>query len=546
MKAREAFHLWLERREVRRLFGNPGSTEVPMLVGLPARVRFTLGLQEAAVVAMADGYAQAAGRPALVELHAAPGLGNAIGALFTAWKNRTPMVVAVGQQDSRHLHLEPLLAADMAEMARGAVKGVVEPARPEDVAAAFERAWRLASTPPGGPVVVVVPSDFWDGPAESGMAEAGRVEAPGTPPHEAVEELARRLRGAGSPALVVGAAVDRAGAAGLAVELAERLGAAVWGDPLGPRASFPRDHPLYRGELMPGAPRIAQALLGSDFVLVVGAPAFLVYPFLPGPLVPPGSELWLLTDDPAEAARAVAERVLLGGVRASLEALLERVGEEQRGPEGLPPRGGLAERAWQRAEAARARGRMGVPFVLETLRALLERPLAAGEEGWLVVDEAVSASPLVRRWLATEPGGYLTAASGGLGWGLAAAVGAKLARPERRVLAVVGDGAFLYAPQALWTASQEGVALPVVVLDNGGYAILKSYAAAYYPGRADATPGLELPGLDPVRLAEALGGRGVRVEAPADLAPALAGAMEARGPFVVDVAVDRSVPHLFE
>jgi benzoylformate decarboxylase len=544
MTAREAFHRWLEWRQVRRIFGNPGSTEVSMLVDLPSSVRFTLGLQEAVVVGMADGYAQATGGPALVELHAAPGLGNAIGALYTAWKNRTPLVVAVGQQDSRHLHREPLLAADLAAMARAAVKEVMEPTYAGDVPGAFERAWRLALAPPNGPVVVAVPSDFWDGPAET--PEVAQVDGLGPPATGALDALVKRLRDAERPALVVGAAVDRAGAAELAVELAERLGAAVWSEPLGSRAAFPHEHPLYRGELAPAAPRIAQALLGRDFVLVIGAPVFRLYPYWPGPLVPPGTDLWLLTDEPPEVAPAAAHRILVGGIRASLEQLLHRLGEAQRAPHDLSPARPLVDRAWQRAEAARLRERMGVPFVLEMLRTVLDGSQAGGRERWVVVDEAVSASPLVRRWLAGPPGSYLTAASGGLGWGLPAAVGVNLGRPDRRALVVVGDGALHYAPQALWTAAREGLALPVIVLNNGAYAILKSYTDAFYPGRVGATPGLDTPDLDPVRLAEALGAAGVRVQTSDELLPALVQATQATGPFVVDVAVDRAVPRLFE
>lgn len=533
MNAREAVFEWLAARGVSHLFGNPGSTEIPMLVGLPPAVRYVLGLHESVVVAMADGYAQATGRPALVSLHAAPGLGNAIGALFTARKNRAPLVVVAGQQDTRHLLLEPLLAADLVAMARPVVKWAVEVANPADVPAALEQGWHQAASPPPGPVFVSVPANFWDAPAVP--ATPRRLEPPGAP--RGVAELADALARASRPALVFGPGVGRAGpqAVEAAVTVAERLGSDVYADPIGSRAGFPTDHPLFRGMLLPAAPRLAQALAGYDVVAVFGAPLFLTYPYLPGPLLPPGVRAFLVTDDPAEAARSPAAVSLIGDVGSVLAELAHRLPARVYSP---PSRAG--EQARLRADAARARPRLGAAYVLYTLGRLL--PPEA-----VVVDEAISASPLLRQYVPVRrSGGYFTAGSGGLGWALPAAVGLKLAWPDRPVVAVVGDGSFHYAPQALWTAAREGLAVSVVVLDNGGYAILKSYAAAFYPGLAARVPGLDVPGAGIAEMARALGASAEQVDAPEALEGALTRVLEARGgPAVAVVAVDREVPRLF-
>lgn len=534
MNVREAFFAWLRAREVTCLFGNPGSTEIPMLVGLPPDVRYVLGLQEAVVVAMADGYAQATGRPAVVSLHAAPGLGNAVGALFTARKNRSPLVVLAGQQDSRHLLQEPLLAADLVAMARPVVKWAAEVADPASVPAAIEQAWHHAMAAPPGPAFLSVPSNLWDMPAP-GPAPLRRVETVAVPPE--VSALVDALAGATRPALVVGAGVARGGpqAREAAVAVAELLGCDVYADPIGSRAGFPTDHPLFRGMLLPAAPRLAQALAGYDVVAVFGAPLFLTYPYLPGPVVPPGVRTYLVTDDPAEAARSAATVSLVADPGAVLGELARRLPAR-----AYPPPSRAAEDARLRADAARARRRMGVAYVLHTLGRLL--PPDA-----VVVDEAISASPLLRQHVPVRQGGdYFTAASGGLGWALPAAVGIKMAWPDRPVVAVVGDGSFHYAPQALWTAARESVAVSVVVLDNGGYAILKSYAAAFYPTGADRVPGLDVPAPGIAEAARALGAVAERVEEPDALESTLARVLRPEGgPAVAVVAVDREVPRLF-
>lgn len=529
MNVREAVFDWFERREIRYLFGNPGSTELPFLVGFPQGVRYVLALQESIAVAMADGYAQAGGRPAIVNLHAAPGLGNAMGVLYTAAKNHAPLVVTTGQQDTRHLLLEPLLYADLVSMARPVVKWAYEVAHPSDVPAALEQAYLLAASPPPGPVFLSIPVNFWDAPSEP--VPLRQLNSPSAP--QGLETLGEALAQAVKPALVIGAGVDRARAWEEAVQLAERLGCAVFGAPIGSRIGFPTDHPLYRGMVLPAAPRLVQALSGHDVIVVIGAPLFLLYPYLPGPLVPAGSRAFLLTDDPAEAARAPAEAAFVGDLKAGLKLLLQKVPAREY---SMPSR--AAEEARNRAEAARARSRMGATYVLHTLARHL--PPEA-----IILDEAVSASLCLRAFVPIRrPGGYYTSASGGLGWAMPAALGVKLACPHRPVIAVIGDGSALYSIQALWTAAYEGIKVVYLILNNAGYTILKSFTKAFYPGLEGTVPGLEVPLLDLVPIAQGMGLQAERVEKPDELEEALQRALNAPGAYLLDVQIDRTVPSL--
>jgi benzoylformate decarboxylase len=237
MNIREATFEWMQARGIRYIFGNPGSTELPFLVNLPDGVRYVLALQESIALAMADGYAQASGQPALVNLHVAPGLGNAMGVLFTALKNRAPLIVTCGQQDTRHIFHEPLLSGDLVGMARPVTKWAYEVKHAADVPDALEQAYHLAMTPPRGPVFVSIPMNFWDAPAEPPRLKT--LYAPDAP--QGLEAVAEALASAQKPALVCGAGVGGAGAVAEAVALAERLGCAVYHAPLNSRMGIPHE-----------------------------------------------------------------------------------------------------------------------------------------------------------------------------------------------------------------------------------------------------------------------------------------------------------------
>ncbi|TBH16056.1 thiamine pyrophosphate-binding protein [Thermus thermamylovorans] len=524
MKARESAHRWLQEREISFVFGNPGSTELPFLLGLEKASRYVLALHEGVAVAMAEGYAQASGQVAFVNLHAAPGLGNAIGALYSALKNRSPLLVTVGHQDRRHLFREPLLSGPLLEMARSVSKAVWEVHRGEDLPEALERAYHLALTPPRGPVVAVLPMDLWE--EEAAPPRLKTLLPPGAP--QGLEALASALSRAENPALILGGGSQAPAARKAALRLVEALPAVVFSDPIGPRHPFPTSHPLYRGVLPPVAAQLRNQLAPHDLVLVVGAPCFLLYPYTPGPPIPEGSHVVLLTDDPAEAARAEAHEVYLGDVAEGLRLLAGAVR-----PSGRP---------WPSRPPSPPSPPAPLPSGPRGLNPLyvVER-LAQALTGRFVVDEAISLSPPFRKALKVEEGRYLHSASGGLGFAPAAAVGAALA--GEAVAAVVGDGAFLFAPQALYTAKVHGLDVAFIVLNNAGYGILKGFAEALYPGQGERVPGLSLSGVDFLLLAQAFGVQGWRADTPEALEEGLA--YMGQGPFLLEIRLDPTPHRIF-
>ena len=506
------------------VFGNPGSTELPFLRDLPDDFRYVLGLQEAPVLGMAEGYARGTGRAALVNLHTGPGLGNAMGNIVTAWHNKTPLVVTAGQQDRRHIALEPLLTGKLVDLARPYVKRSHEPYRAEDVPRELHRAYHTAMQSPQGPVFVSIPMSDWDVEAEP--FEAREVSHRSAPDPGALNEVARLLAEARRPAIVAGPGVERSGAFYDAVELAEKARVEVWADPNSPLNGFPQDHPLFAGHLVLAQKKLAELLSPYDLVLVLGAQVFQYYPYIPGPVVEGGTKLVQITDDPEEANGAAAGTSIVGDVGLAIRGLLEALPEVTRSSPAPKERPSVPE----------ASNPMSVDYVMHTLAEVLP-------EDAMIADESASSKAKFHKYVRPgSPGGYLTSAAGGLGYCLPAAVGLKLANPNRPVVCVIGDGSVMYSVQALWSAAQYGADILVVVINNRGYSILKGFRDAL--GIPDTVPGLDLPDLDIVRVAEGLGVAGETIESPDALKEALERGLMGGSPHLLNVLVDPTVPKL--
>ncbi|HEV8561167.1 MAG TPA: benzoylformate decarboxylase [Actinophytocola sp.] len=501
------------------VFGNPGTTEIGFLRDWPSDFRYILGLQESVVVAMADGYAQAAGVPVLVSLHSAGGVGHALGHVFTAYRQRTPMIVLAGQQ-VRSL-LQPgeafLAAEDAALFPRPYVKWSCEPARAADVPAAIARAYHVATQPPYGPVFVSVPADDWDAEAEPVPPRpriAGYAADPG-----ALAELAAALANSGRPAIVVGPGVDGDGAVPDVVALAEKSRAGVWASPMSWRSSFPEDHPLFQGFLPPEERGTAELLAGYDLVLVLGAPVFTYHVFR-GAATVPLPPLYQISEDEQLLARAQAGTGIRATVRGAVRALTEAIPlaeRERPSPLARPPR--PPERA---------------PIPASYVCAELAEVLP--EDAILV--EEIPSHIMVRRAhlpVRARGTGLLATASGTLGYALPAAIGAALGRPDRTVVALLGDGSAMYSIQALWTAVQHRVPVTFVILDNTQYAAVRILAEN--DGGAKV-PGVDLGGIDFVALAAGMGCATHLVEHAHDVRPALTKALADDRPTLVHIKVD--------
>src|SRR4051812_44769804 len=334
----------LRAHGITTMFGNPGSTELPMLADFPDDFRYVLGLQEAVVVGMADGFAQASRTTGFVNLHTAPGMGNAMGGLFNAQANHSPLVITAGQQARSLMTLQANLTnRDATRMPHPLVKWSYEPPRAEDVPHAIARAIHIASLPPKGPAFVSIPMDDWHAEVDDdavAQVTKRRVVGAAAPAEGEINDLATRLEEATNPVLIAGPDIDASGAWELAVDLAEKQKLPVWASPApgGGRLGFPENHPQFRGVLPPAIGPLSETLAGHDFVLVVGASVFSYYPNIPGALLAEGTQLVAITSDPDEAQRAPMGDAVVADVRATLGELVDAVTESDRElPEPLPP-----------------------------------------------------------------------------------------------------------------------------------------------------------------------------------------------------------------
>lgn len=492
------------------LFGNPGSTELPMLKAMP--FPYVMGLNEAVVMGMADGYARSTGKAALVNLHSSAGTGHSLGNLFTAWKNNAPIVVTAGQQARSILPYDPFLGAERpTEFPRPYVKFAIEPARPEDVPLALARAFAIALTPPMGPVFVSIPVDDWE--RECQMPALPALCLRTFPDPAGIAQIAAMLEGAKNPALVLGTGAANSGAWHAAIALAEKAGLSVWAAPYAARETFPEDHPQFAGFLAAWRDQIRDALAPHDAILVAGAPVFTYHVEGSGPHWPEGASLMALSDDPQHLSNLPGGGGILGDVRGGLEALAAH----------LPSRP-FTGKSHQLIDPAPD---MTAAYVLSRVAAL--RPASA-----VIVEESPTArGPEHVTLPITREGGFYTCASGGLGYSLPASIGIALGQSDK-VIAILGDGSAMYTIQGLFTAFQEQANVSFCIMNNAAYAALTGFSGEF---GMNHVPGCDLAGLDFSLLAEAQGLPARVVDQVADLDAALAWSLAQAGPSLLDIRI---------
>jgi benzoylformate decarboxylase len=529
---RDATLKLLRDLDLTTIFGNPSHTEMKLFESWPDDIRFVMGLHEASVVSMADGYAQATGKPSLVMINGGPGLGNAMGSVYTAASAHTPMVILGGQQARKMLLGEPFLKArDATLLPAPYIKWSGEPARPQDVPELLAKAYNIAAQPPHGPVFVAVPEDDWVRPAADVDVPLHTVRSAVVPDQAALAELAGALSAAQRPGIVAGPVVDKQGARRDLVALAEKLGAQVWGSPVWPRSSFPETHPLFAGVLPPIPEMIAERLSRHDLVVIFGSPAFTLFTasdlFSTQPAGLDTSSVWNLsgetrflhvTDDPEAAAWSMAETSFVCPPGPAIAGLIPLVQERERPP------------------APRARAEYPVPPPSEPITQAYLFHLLGQElpEDAAVFEELPIARADFHEQIPLGPSNsYYATASGALGFPFAGAVGYGLARPDQRVVVVTGEGSAQYTLHSLWTAAQHNVPVTYVIPNNSGYLSLKYYLQDQEAWRS----GWDLSGVNMAALAQGFGCPAQRIESPDDLPEAIKDALNCDGPMLLDVVV---------
>jgi benzoylformate decarboxylase len=545
LSGRAAFLSLLHSEGVDTLFGNPGTTELAIMeaLGRQSDIRYVLGLQEAIVVAMADGYARASNRLAACNVHVAPGLGNAMGSLYNAKFYGSPLLITAGQHEQGHGLTEPMLYDPLLPIAQPMVKWAAEVTRLEDLPRIVRRAAKVATTPPTGPVFISLPGDILDAEGAVDLGTPTRVNAATRPSDAALERLAERLLQAGSPALIAGHELCTRDALAEAARIAELLGAAVYQQTVPYATHFLSEHPAFLGQLTRNQKQVRDALSRFDLLVFLGADQLRMSLYSPVDALPQGARIVQIGERDWEIAKnypcEVAIKADVKETLAALAGVLERRRSADQAAQAARRLSGLAQENWT---VKRER------LVREVLPAADTRPIdprylmmriaqAVPPEAVVVDEGLVSAFSLLSFLPLRDAHGYYGLASGGIGFAMAGAIGIGLALRSRPLLAIVGDGSAMYSIQALWTAANLKLPLTYLITNNRGYRILKERLRALRGAERFIGMDLREPEIDFVALAQSMGVPARRIERADDIVPALQAALRSGAPSLLDVRV---------
>ena len=538
----------LDSEGVEYIFGNPGTTELPLIDALmgATSLRYVLALQEASVVAMADGYAQAAGRPGFVNLHTAGGLGHGMGNLLNAQVAGTPLVVTAGQQDSRHALMDPLLFGDLVSIATPSVKWAREVTKADQLPVLLRRALHDCDAAPSGPVFLSLPMDMME---DVTSVDTGRPSTIDIHPVAGSLDLLAELLAEAAPgrlAIIAGDEVWTNGATAQTVALAEALGAPVYGSSWPAHLPFPTAHPLWSGNLPTRASEIAAELAPFDAVFALGGKSLITILYSDTSAVPDRCQVFQLSSDVRDLGRSYHTRLSVqGDVRASLDALLPplrvRLAPRRAELDEAAAQQGSRRRTQRAALQARAEREAAWPVTSPLVAA--REVLRAMPPGTPIIDEAIATSALLRGLLHDQvPRRYGLVRGGALGWGLPAAAGCSLGIGREPVVCLLGDGAAMYSPQALWTMAHERLPVTVVVMNNREYNVLKNFMRGqshYLSAASNRFIAMDLvdPAIDFLALATSMGVEARRVDRACDIAGAVAAGIASGRPNLIELPI---------
>ncbi len=539
---RSAFLELLIDEGVTHLFGNPGTTELAIMEAVPRypKLRYVLGLQEAVVVGMADGYARASRRLAACNLHCTPGLGHAMGALYSAKFSGSPVIVTAGQYEIGYGLQEPMLYEPLVPIAQPLVKWAVEVPRVQDLPRIVRRAAKIALAPPAGPVFISLPGSILDDEADLDLGRATRVETAVRPSDAVVRSIAARMIAARDPVIIAGRELADRDAFGAAAELAELLGAAVYQEPVPYNARFPAEHRAHMGDLTRNQRKVRETLTQHDLLVCLGADLLRMSPYSPVEPLPEAIDVVHITERDWELGKNYpTEAAVRADVKETLDALLPVVRSLRTSQQAAQAEERLARLIPRNWSAQRDRAREGVPLSKPIDPRLVGMGIADALTGdTIVVEEAISSAAALSAFLPmNRADSYYGLASGGLGFAMAGAIGISLARPGRPVVAAVGDGSAMYTIQALWTAAHLELPITYVIFNNRSYRIIKERLVANRGSERFVGMDLKDPEIDFVGVARGLGVAAQRVTEPGDLREVLRAAIASGKPNLVDVAV---------
>jgi benzoylformate decarboxylase len=542
---RQAFVELLISEGVTHLFGNPGTTELPIMQALPdyPGLKFILGLQESVVMGMADGYARASRQLTAANVHVAPGLGNAMGALYNAKFSGSPVILTAGQQEQGHGLLEPLLYDDLTSMAAPLVKWSIEVTRLQDLPRIMRRAAKIAMTPPTGPVFISLPGDILNEIAEIDMGQSVRIDHRVRPSDKSLDELANALLSAKNPVIISGQELSSQQAFVDASALATLLGAGVFQESVPFSATFPTSHPQYLGMLTRSQENVRKTLDPFDLVLCLGADLLRMSVYSPVEPLPNHSRVLHLSERSWELGKNYrTELALQANVCETLSVLLPLL--RSRIDTKYKEQAQIRAKALEQQNWAVTRNKLTTQVLMQSSM----RPMSASTfvmhttnqltPDVIVVEEALTSTQSLPQYLHQHyPDSFFGLASGGLGFAIPGAVGVSMAKPGRPVVAIVGDGSAMYGIQGLWSAAHFKLPITYVIANNKGYRIIKERLVSMQG--SDRFIGMDMndPAINYCQLAQSMGMGSIKVSDPADLDAALKAGIQSGKPNLIEVVV---------
>ena len=547
MTGRQAFIKLLLDEGVTHLFGNPGTTELAIMEAVPQfpELTYVLGLQESIVVGMADGFARASNQLVACNLHCAPGLGHAMGAIYNAKFSGSPLLITAGQYEVGYGLQEPLLYEPLVPIAAPLVKWAFEVTRIEDLPRIIRRAAKIARTPPMGPVFISLPGSVLDEEAEIEFGFPTLVDAGVRPSDRALQDIAQKLLAAKKPVIVAGREIANADLFAEACELAELLGAAVYQESVPYNARYPSSHPTCMGDLTRNQKKVRQTLEQYDFLLCLGADLLRMSPMSTVEPLPPEMPVMHITEREWELGKNYSTATAVrADVKETLLALLPVLRSMRSAEQAKQAQARLADLTTRNWSANRAKMHAELESSASTTpidqRYLVRQIVDALPKDVIVVDETLTASPAISAMLPMDnPQAYYGLASGGLGFGMAGAVGVALAQPTRPVVATIGDGSAMYSIQSLWTATHLKLNITYVIINNRSYRIIKERLLAMRGTDDFVAMDMDNPAIDFAGVAKSMGMPSQLVTDPTKLADVLKAAMASGGPNLVEVIVSR-------
>jgi thiamine pyrophosphate-dependent acetolactate synthase large subunit-like protein len=562
MKGHEAILRQFLANDLDHMFGNPGTVEQGFLDALAdvPEMKYILTLQESIAVLCADGYARARLKPALVQIHSSPGLGNAIGNLYQAMRGQAPLVVIGGDAGIKYQAMDAQMAADLVAMAEPVTKWSAMVQHPSSLLRMVRRAIKIAATPPCGPVYLCLPEDILDAEVTEEIFPAHIPSLETKPVDNELKKLALAIEQASNPIILVGDGVAWTGGVDRVVELAETIGAKVYSAD-GGEINFPDDHLLNYGST---GHMFGEASLpitrGCDLCITLGA-------YLLPEVFPHLGDIF----DPKAIVIHVDTNV--NNIAKNHRVDISYVAEPHTVVEGLLPIVRQLPQNWHNAAQERRKklesespvinndvdlnyevvpkhssgeydGKklsMKSGYFIKTLSEMLP-------ENKIIFDEALTNSPPVNKYLPGRvPGDRMLTRGGSLGTGFPGAIGAKIAHPDRCVVGFSGDGGSMYTIQCLWTAARHNVAAKFVVCQNRSYKLLQANISKFWQergivGREFPTPfDLSKPEICFNEIANSFGVAGEQVVRPDQVKDAIARMLDHDGPYLINLVLDGAI-----